>query len=72
MKERCHVCERKVKDGVEVCKACKSPKDEMLQAGFSALHIINLDNGKSHRFRLEVSFTDPALSASDFWSLCNR
>jgi len=40
MKERCHICERKLaKDGS--CKICKATEDEVLKIVFHANHIAN-------------------------------
>lgn len=41
MKERCHICERKKKEGVERCKACKSGPDEKRVVEMHAMHNVN-------------------------------
>ena len=38
MKERCKICEKKMKKGAVLCKACKASADETLLAGFHAVH----------------------------------
>ena len=39
-KERCHICGRKVKEGIE-CKVCHATIDETIKYGFHGNHIAN-------------------------------
>lgn len=40
-KKRCHVCGRKMKDNVAVCKVCGADADEFVKAEFSGTHHVN-------------------------------
>ena len=41
MKERCSICGRKMKEGSDRCKVCKSEPDEKLAMGIHAVHNVN-------------------------------
>jgi len=42
MKERCHICGRKMKSGLTQCKICKAEPEEMVVADRRAKHHVNL------------------------------
>jgi len=41
MKERCHICGRKMKEGLDQCKVCNAPPDEQVVLACQAAHNVN-------------------------------